>query len=596
MTSVLVGPALIASEEIHRSKYRLPNESFRDAGSRIASGLSDDKKHYYAFREILLDMRFMPAGRVQTAIGASGRDVTAYNCFVGGTIPDSYVTPDNPEGSSIMHRALEAAATMRMGGGMGNDFSTLRPAGDVIGKLGSMTKGPVSFMGIFNEVGNNANSVGNRYGAQMGILRIDHPDIVAFINAKHDNTSLRRFNISVGVTDQFMEHLQSGKPFPLQFGGKVYRYVDPEELWDILMRSTWDWAEPGVVFVDRMNDLNNLYYCETIAATNPCSEQPLPPFGACLLGSFNLVRYLTQQSENVWDFNYDRLIADIPAVVRAMDNIVDRTLYPLPQQHDEAYNKRRMGLGVTGLANTIEAMGHPYGSPGFVNIQNHLMHTLTRYVYLASVDLAREKGAFPMFDAEKYAAGKFIRTLDDDVQDAIRRNGIRNSHLISIAPTGTISMTADNVSSSVEPVYQWRQERPVELPGGTVQRIVYDYGFQFLGVRGKRAARSEVTPAEHIAVLTAAQHHTDSAVSKTINTDGTIPWEDFKDIYVQVFEKGGKGCTTFNKDGKRFSLFKSEVEADDLPMPDRLFGTLAHLNPDGEACTFDPATGKRTCE
>lgn len=888
------GPRQLYSDQLHASKYRLSGETFRDAMTRVAGALQDDKAHYHKFRGTLLDMRFLPAGRVQSAMGAP-KAVTAFNCFVGGVIPDSFVTCDNPEQSSIMARAAEGAQTMRMGGGLGNDFSTLRPAGALIEKIQSMSTGPLKFMGIFNSVGDATSSTGERRGAQMGVLRIDHPDIEAFITAKHDNTTLKRFNISVGVTDEFMEHLETGRPFPLRFRGVVYREVDPLALWDLLMRSTWDWAEPGVIFIDRVNQMNNLYYCETIAATNPCfsgdtlvwtakgprtfldlaesgetvkvltqldngrlvyrnmrnprmtrrktkmvevalrstgtkrrksevtytrctpnhvfylrdgtgveakdlvegmslgsayrhlanskgylkianghgsilehhipfegveglgsvydvhhrddvkdnndpenlelmlssehdalkmlgdknpmvrfperhyalggdaiagdknpryrselstdkmqelfaagvgvteiarrlgcskatvsarlgllapragsrnarlglnhrvvgvreleveedvycgtveetakffivvgdghgvlvsncGEQPLPPHGACLLGSYNLVRYVRRHTDGSRYIDYDALADDIPAVTRAMDNIIDRTGYPLPEQEAEAKAKRRMGMGVTGLANALEACGHPYGTRGFIEEEHRILAHLTRHTYLASVALAEEKGAFPLYDRELYGRGKFITTLDDDVQDRIDRSGLRNSHLISYAPTGTISMCADNVSSSIEPTYQWKSERPVELPGGTVMMDEYDYGFREFQVRGRRAGNGEVSAAEHVDVLVAAQSHCDSAVSKTVNCDGSMAWDDFKNIYVDAYKRGAKGTTTFNVDGKRFGLFTMKKEADDIPFPDKSEGRM--YAPTAEtisdlACTFDPATGRRTCE
>lgn len=596
------GPQSAYSNQIHAEKYRLPGETFRDAMSRVASALQDSSEHYYAFRDTLLDMRFMPAGRVQAAMG-SPKNVTAQNCYASGTIPDSFVDRDNPEQSSIMHRAEQAASTMRMGGGIGYDFSTLRPAGAMIHKLQSRSSGPLGFMPIFNEVCKATSSAGNRRGAQMGVLRVDHPDVHAFIAAKHNSTALTGFNISVAVTDDFMDALAAKRPFDLRFGGQVYSTVDPAELWEMLMRSTWDWAEPGVLFIDTINRMNNLWYCETIAATNPCGEQPLPPFGACLLGSFNLVRYLLQQPDG-WAFDWDRLHADIPHVVRAMDNVVDRAIYPLPEQRQEALNKRRMGLGVTGLANTAEAMGMPYGSASFLEWQDKLLAFITHHTYWASVDLAKEKGAFPLFDADRYCAGQFVRTLDSDLQAAIRRYGIRNSHLTSIAPTGTISLAADNVSSSIEPVYRWHQERTVLMDSGKQTIDLYDYGFANLGVRGRRTSMGEVSAAEHVAVLTTAQRHVDSAVSKTVNCDRSMPWDDFKGIYLAAYEAGAKGCTTFNKDGKRAGLFRETPEPADLPFPgdnalamQGVAGADAGLTADGGlSCEFDPATGRRSCE
>lgn len=596
------GPQSAYSSQIHQEKYRLPNETFRDAMGRVASALADSDAHYHEFRDALLDMRFMPAGRVQAAMG-SPKAVTPYNCYVLPSVPDSFVDRDNEHNSSIMHRAEEAAATMRMGGGVGYDFSSLRPAGALIHKLQSRSSGPLGFMPIFNEVCKATSSAGNRRGAQMGVLRIDHPDIHEFIAAKHNSSALTGFNLSVAVTDDFMEALSADRPFDLRFGGQTYSTVDAGALWEKLMRSTWDWAEPGVLFIDTINRMNNLWYCETIAATNPCGEQPLPGYGACLLGSFNLVKYL-RRGDMGWHFDWDQLRADIPAVVRAMDNVVDRAIYPLPEQRQEALNKRRMGLGVTGLANTAEAMGMPYGSPAFLEWQDALLLFITHYTYWASVDLAKEKGAFSLFDAERYCAGAFVRTLDSDLQAAIRKHGIRNSHLTSIAPTGTISLAADNVSSSIEPVYRWQQERTVLMDGGQQVIDLYDYGFAHLGVRGKRTSMGEVTAAEHVAVLTTAQRHVDSAVSKTVNCDKSMPWDDFKGIYLAAYEGGAKGCTTFNKDGKRAGLFREMHEPADLPFPgdnalamQGVVGADAGLPADaGLSCEFDPATGRRSCE
>lgn len=575
----MYGPQTRAGEATHAMKYRQQGETFRDAMNRISGSLQDSSEHYHTFRDILLNMRFMPAGRVQSAIGSS-RQVTPYNCFVSGTIEDSFV-----EGSgSIMQRATEAATTMRLGGGIGYDFSTLRPRGALIRKLQSHSSGPLAFMKVYNEICKCVASSGHRRGAQMGVLRIDHPDILEFINIKHDNETLSGFNLSIGVTNEFMECLLTGKSFSLRFEGQPYREIDAEELWDAIMRSTWDWAEPGVLFIDTINEWNNLYYCERIAASNPCGEQPLPPFGACLLGSFNLVKYLSRQPISVTQirqgisgpgfvFDWDQFKVDIAPVVRAMDNVVDRAIYPLPEQEQEAKSKRRMGLGVCGLANTAEVLGLPYGTREFRDFEKEVLSVLANCTYAASIDLAREKGAFPLFDADRYGKGKFITSLDPELQDRIQRYGIRNSHLTSIAPTGTISMSADNISSGIEPVFCYDARRPIETPEGPAEMRLSDYGVRFLGVKGRRS--EEVSASEHIDVLIDAAKYIDSAVSKTCNLDGTVEWEDFKNLYVRAWQGNAKGCTTFNKDGKRFALIKSEdVET---------------------ACRIDLETGRREC-
>jgi ribonucleoside-diphosphate reductase alpha chain len=593
------GPTVPFSDEIHAQKYRGPGEGFREAMNRVSNALKDDLAHYEATRDVMLNMRFMAAGRVQAAMGST-KAVTAYNCFVSGTIADSFV-----EGyGSIMDRASQAAATMRMGGGIGYDFSPLRPRNALIKKLESKSSGPVSFMEIFDAVCKCIASSGHRRGAQMGVLRIDHPDIEEFIHAKQNVDKLTGFNISIGVTDEFMYCLETGKPFELKWGGEVYKRVNAQDLWDLVMRSTWDWAEPGILFIDVINRMNNLWYCETIAATNPCGEQPLPPYGACLLGSFNLVKYLFkslkgQGDDWEWNFDWEMFKRDIPHIVRAMDNIIDLSNYPLPQQEREAKNKRRMGLGVTGLANALEALGQSYGSTGFLELEEEILRLLANEAYRASALLAKEKGAFPLFDCEKYMQSEFVKMLDDDVKDLIVQYGLRNSHLLSIAPTGTISLSADNVSSGVEPVFAYSFDRTVQDFDGARIETIHDYGVKFLGVKGKRS--QDVTVDEHLAVLAVAQKWVDSAVSKTCNVPGDTSWEDFKNIYVRAWKAGCKGITTFRTDGKRGGIIVS-TDDDEAPISESDLDKMAAGSDEvdiaamiGESCTIDPRTGKKDC-
>jgi ribonucleoside-diphosphate reductase alpha chain len=421
-------------------------------------------------------------------------------------------------------------------------------------------------MEIYDAICRCIASTGHRRGAQMGVLRIDHPDIEEFIHAKQNSNFLSGFNVSVAVTDEFMEHMLTGTPFPLRFGGETYKEINPVALWETLMRSTWDWGEPGVLFIDRINEMNNLWYCETIAATNPCGEQPLPPDGACLLGSFNLVRYVTGSQ-----FDWDQFRMDIPPVVRAMDNVVDRAVYPLYEQEKEAKSKRRMGLGPTGVANALEAMGAPYGSHNFLQLEARVLEILRDETYMASCELASEKGSFPMFDKKKYLEGKFIQHLPKVIQDRIARDGIRNSHLTSIAPCGTISMCADNVSSGIEPVVFYSTERTVQMDEGPRQQQIPDYGVRVFGHKGRTI--QEVTPGEHLAVLEVAVPFIDSSISKTCNVPSDTPWSDFKDIYLRAWHARCKGCTTFQMGGKRD-------------------GILA----EGTACQIDPETGVTNCE
>lgn len=594
-------------DQLHAEKYRGKNESHREAMNRIASALKDDDAHFHEFRDALLNLRFMPAGRPQAAMG-SPRRVTAYNCFVMPAIEDSFTDGAN----CIMDVAKHAATTMRMGGGVGYDFSTIRPAGDTISKLGSKASGPVSFMHIFDAVCKATASAGDRRGAQMGVLRVDHPDIEEFVTAKQPSDdaeaiiemmdqaepgsaewskwnailqsmlSLTGFNVSVAVTDEFMIAVEAGADFELKWGGRSYGTIDARALWEKIMRSSWDWAEPGVLFIDTINRTNNLHYCETLAATNPCGEQPLPQWGACLLGSFNLTKYLVPDPEGFspYRFDYEQLRADIPPVVRAMDNVIDRTIYPLYEQEKEAKNKRRMGLGITGAANAFEAMGYPYGSAKFCQALGNVLAIIRDECYSTSADLAEEKGAFPMFDRARYSSGQFIKTLPGWLRAKIAEKGIRNSHLTSIAPTGTISLCADNVSSGIEPVFSYECDRTVRTNAGTETVTVRDWAAGELGIKGKTAA--DVTVEEHLDVLTTAQRFVDSSISKTCNVPPGTQWEEFKSIYMKAWKAGAKGCTTFTTGGRRYGILNAKKDDDEMATPD--------------SCEIDLQTGRRSCE
>jgi len=561
------GPKLRISEEKHAEKYRLEGESFYEAQTRFASTLKDSPEHFIALRNILLEQRFMGGGRTQAAIGAP-RTLTAFNCFVSGTVEDSM--------KSIMQTATEAAETMRLGGGIGYDFSKLRPKGDNIVSLGSRSSGPVSFMQIYDAICKTIASAGHRRGAQMGVLRVDHPDIEEFLRAKQNSDKLTAFNISIGITDKFMQAVKEGKTFDLVFEGRVYRTVNAKNLWEEIMRSTWEWAEPGVLFIDKINEMNNLHYCEDIAATNPCGEQPLPPYGACLLGSYNLVKYLVPKNKG-YAFDFEQFKLDIPVVTRAMDNIHDNTVFPLEEQRMESQQKRRMGLGLTGVANAGEICGYEYGSPAFIKWLKSVLTVFRDGTYNASIDLAIEKGSFPLFDATLYCDSGFIKTLPEELRERIRAHGIRNSHLLSIAPTGTISLTADNVSSGIEPVFSYEYDRTIQTFNGPVVEVVSDYAYREYGIKGRTA--TQCTELEHLSVLALSSQYVDSAVSKTINVDPKLPWDNFKDVYMKAWEMGCRGVTTFNPSGKRFGILVERVVQDEP-----------------QACYIDVETGIRSCE
>ena len=565
------GPTVPSCNELHASKYRLPNESFDECMARISLHMSDDENHFSELKEILLNMRFMPAGRIQSAMG-SPRDVTAYNCFVSGTIEDSM--------QSIMEKATQAAETMRRGGGIGYDFSNIRPSGDRIVSLDSSASGPVSFMHIYDAICRTIVSAGHRRGAMMGVLRVDHPDIEEFIRAKRNTTDLTNFNISIGITDKFMQCIATDSMFPLTFKDKVYKEINAVALWDEIMRANWDWAEPGVLFIDRINEENPLYYCESIAATNPCGEQPLPPFGACLLGSFNLIKYVNVQrigSNIKYRFDFDKFTKDITIVVNAMDNVINRTIYPLQEQRKEAELKRRMGLGITGLGNALTLMEMEYGSLLAIRFIRKLMRTLTYTAYEASSDRALVHGTFPLYDEEKYLSGHFVSRFPDALKEKIKKQGMRNSHLISIAPTGTISFCADNISSGLEPTFSHEVSRTVNTEFGLVNILLKDYVYSNYNRRGETT--EDLTTDAHLNTQIACQPYVDSAISKTINVGEKVTFPEFKDIYTKAWKGNLKGVTTFRLAGKRYGIL-NKVESNES---------------EGIACYFDPDTGQKEC-
>ncbi len=528
-----------------RPRDRSLSESWRRVASALAVVEAEPKVWEDRFHDAMDDFRFLPAGRILAGAGTE-RSVTLFNCFVMGTIEDDM--------SGIFSALREAALTMQQGGGIGYDFSTLRPKGAPVRGVGADASGPLSFMDVWDSMCRTIMSAGSRRGAMMATLRCDHPDIEAFIDAKQDPARLRMFNLSVLVTDAFMEAVRTGESWDLVFGGTVHRTVQARELWDRIMRATYLGAEPGVIFIDRINRRNNLAYCETISATNPCGEQPLPPYGACLLGSVNLARLVKRPFEAGAALDMDGLAELVPVAVRMMDNVVDVSRFPLPEQAAEARAKRRIGLGVTGLADALIMCGARYGSAEAVRLTETWMRAVRDNAYRASVELAREKGAFPLFDRDAYLAGECIRELPADIRAGIAEHGIRNALLTSIAPTGTISLLADNVSSGLEPVFAFTYERTVLEPDGS-KRVeeVSDHAYRlYRRLKGDDAPLTDafvdaqtLRPEDHVIMQAAVQKYVDSSISKTINCPEDIDFEAFKDVYLAAFDSGCKGCTTY---------------------------------------------------
>jgi ribonucleoside-diphosphate reductase alpha chain len=570
-----MSPIAPISQQIWDMKYRLKgpdgapvDQTIPDTWHRIAGALAqaeaDPAAHEPAFFEALQDFRFLPAGRIVAGAGTA-RKVTLFNCFVMGTVPDDM--------AGIFEHLKEAALTMQQGGGIGYDFSTLRPRGAPVKGVGADASGPLSFMDVWDAMCRTIMSAGSRRGAMMATLRCDHPDIEAFIEAKREANRLRMFNLSVLVTDAFMAAVKQNLPWELKFNGTAYRTVQARELWDKIMRATYAYAEPGVIFIDRINQRNNLHYCETISATNPCGEQPLPPYGACLLGSINLARLVKQPFEADAALDLDLLDDLTRKAVRMMDNTIDVSNFPLPQQEAEARNKRRIGLGITGLADALIMVGTRYGSAPSIALIETWMKRLQRAAYLASVELAREKGAFPLFDREAYLAGESIAELDADIRAAIADHGIRNALLTSIAPTGTISLLADNISSGLEPVFSFTYTRTVLMPDGSRrQEEVSDYAYRlYRQLKGDNAPLTEafvdaqsLAPADHVRVQATVQKYIDSSISKTINVPEEIDFDSFKDIYLMAYEQGCKGCTTYRPNditGSVLTVKKDEKKA-----------------------------------
>jgi ribonucleoside-diphosphate reductase alpha chain len=553
------------STQIWDMKYRYRNAdgtlhdtTVEDSWRRVARGLALFEKNRDAiekeFYACLENYCFLPGGRIIANAGTGRKKCTMFNCYVLNKIEDSM--------EGIFETIRYAALTQKQGGGIGMDFSPIRPHGAFIRGVHATASGPLSYMGVFDATCRTIMSAGQRRGAQMAVLSCSHPDIEKFITAKRDGESLRMFNLSVAITDAFIEAVKEDANWELTFNERVYKTVRARDLWDTIMRSTYDYAEPGFLLIDRINENNNLKYCEDIRATNPCGEQPLPPFGACLLGSVNLTRHIKNPYTDNACIDYDAIVKNVTTAVRMLDNTIDISNYPLEQQRDEAMSKRRMGIGITGLADALMFLRQRYGSPDAQKTAADIMRTICHAAYRASIELAKEKGSFPLLDTEKYLASPMIQRMPEDIREGIATYGIRNSHLTSIAPTGTISLYAGNVSSGLEPVFALSYTRRVRTgtEDETFEQEVCDYGYKIYKEMHPDATpdnlpeymvtTDNVTPREHIDMQAALQPYVDSSISKTINVPTEYPFEDFKDIYMYAYEKGLKGCTTFRPSEK----------------------------------------------
>ena len=540
--------------------------TWRRIAETVASVENEPEKWKQKFYEALKEFKFLPAGRIIAGAG-TGRAVTLFNCFVMGDIPDDM--------AGIFTAVKEAALTLQQGGGIGYNFSTLRPKGAPVVGVGADASGPLSFMDVWDSMCRTIMSAGSRRGAMMATLRCDHPDIEDFVEAKSNPSRLRMFNLSVLITDEFMKAVAEGKNWELKFEGRVYKTIDAADLWNKIMKSTYEFAEPGVIFIDRINKQNNLAYCEKISATNPCGEQPLPAYGACLLGSINLAKLINEPFEKDASMDLMELRTLTETAVRILDNVIDISGYPIDQQREEAISKRRIGLGITGLADALIMCGVKYGSEEAVNLTKNWLRVLRDSAYRCSIDLAKEKGSFPLFVKEKFIENHNVKKLPKDLRAEIYSYGIRNALLTSIAPTGTISLLANNVSSGLEPVFAFKYNRKVLQPdGSSVIEPVSDYAlalFEELKGKGENKTQAFVDaqmlqPNDHLVMQAAVQEYIDSSISKTINCPEDIEFETFKAVYKSAYDLGCKGCTTYRPNditGSVLSVGKNENKSNE---------------------------------
>jgi ribonucleoside-diphosphate reductase alpha chain len=569
-TIMLVSPF---SEHIWKSKYRYLHDSGAGDGDitetwkRVAGEIATVEDEYErwreAFCEILSDYRFIPGGRILAGAGTDKR-VTLFNCFVMGPIHDSV--------ESICDSLKEAALTMQQGGGIGCDFSTLRPAGSPAETSGTIASGPVPFMHIWDTLCEILLQTSSRRGAMMATLRCDHPDIEAFIDAKREETALNNFNLSVLVTDDFMQAVCDDAEWPLCFPTPEHaaRKVPARRLWRKIIKAAHATAEPGVLFIDSINRENNLYYTELISATNPCGEIPLPPYGACNLGSLNLTAFLRSAFTPQASLDERELVRTVGVAVRFLDNVIAVSHFPLERQAEQALSTRRIGLGITGLADALVMLGLHYDSDAARNFAANTMRLIRDAAYETSIDLAKEKGVFPYLDRQKYLQAPFIIRLPDKLKSGIADHGIRNSHLLAIAPTGTISLLANNVSSGIEPIYALEAERDVRGSDLELHRFpVRDnaYGLWLAGdnrvpdLPDYFVTADELQPRAHLDMQANLQRFVDNAISKTINLPESATEDDVADVFTRAHELGIKGCTVYRPGALRGQVLRRREEA-----------------------------------
>jgi ribonucleoside-diphosphate reductase alpha chain len=582
------------SWRVWKAKYRYRDEgTIADTWQRVARALAavetkDRASWEKRFLGILQDFKFLPGGRVQAGAGTE-RNVTLFNCFVMGPIEDSI--------TGIFSALEEAAVTMQQGGGIGYDFSTLRPRGARAKAVGTIASGPVSFMHVWDAMCGTILSTGARRGAMMATLRCDHPDIEEFIAAKQKPGALRRFNLSVQITDAFMTAVKENAEWCLVFPAttfdgqgetvmrdwpgyeekvpcRIVRRIPARALWDRILRAAYDYAEPGVLFIDRINRLNNLWYSEHISATNPCGEIPLPPYGACDLGSINLTRFVSEPFSPQAKLDMKAIEETVQVAVRLLDNVIDASRFPLPKQAEGACGTRRIGLGITGLADALLMLGYQYGRDESLMLAAEIMGLVCHTAYRASIGLAEEKGSFPDLDQDKYLDGPFIRGLPEDIRQGIADKGIRNSHLIAIAPTGTISLLAGNVSSGLEPVFEASYRRKILDENGEPQELfLTDYAVELWR---RTTATTEGVPPElmtvehlpmraHLDMQAVLQPFVDNSISKTINVPEDCPFSEFRRIYDLAYEMGLKGCTTFRPNPVTGAVLSGAEESVEAP-------------------------------